>query len=286
MAVRTAASVWWPAVAWLSLALPTLWGLMAGTGMAYSRGHEPLLLGVAIWLLWRQGPALQALPRQLPGLVQMALMAFTLLLYLLGHTQEFIRIEMLALWCISVQLLWWFKGWPAVRQTWFVWLFALFVLPLPFSWVLALTSPLKEGVSALAAMVLQAVGYPVGRAGVVLTVGQYQLLVAEACAGLHSMFVLEAMGLLYSHLAGHSSRVRNVLLASLAVPVAFLANVLRVMVLVLITYHFGDAVGQGFVHRFAGVLLFGLALVLMALVDTVLGRLFPDSAAPAPQEVA
>jgi hypothetical protein len=159
LSVRTPASVWWPAVAWLSLALPTLWGLMAGAGVAYSRGHEPLLLGVAVWLLWRQGPALQALPHSLPGPVQMALMAFTLLLYLLGHTQEFIRIEMLALWCISVQLLWWFKGWPAVRQTWFVWLFALFVLPLPFSWVLALTSPLKEGVSALAAMVLQAVGW-------------------------------------------------------------------------------------------------------------------------------
>jgi exosortase/archaeosortase family protein len=90
--------------------------------------------------------------------------------------------------------------------------------------------------------------------------------------------VLEAMGLLYSHLAGHSSRVRNILLACLAVPVSFVANVLRVMVLVLVTYHLGDAIGQGFVHRFAGVLLFAFALGLMALVDMVLGRLFPDPA--------
>ncbi len=276
MAERSTASVWFLSAAWLALALPTLWGLTAGAGMAYSRGHEPLLLGVAAWLLWRQLPALGTISRHVPGPAEMALMALTLLLYLLGRTQEFIRIEMLALWCISAQLLWWFKGWRGLRQTWFVWLFALFVLPLPFAWVLALTGPLKEGVSALAALLLQGAGYPVGRAGVVLTVGQYQLLVAEACAGLHSMFVLEAMGLLYSHLAGHGSRVRNILLACLAVPVSFVANVLRVMVLVLVTYHLGDAIGQGFVHRFAGVLLFAFALGLMALVDVVLGRLFPD----------
>ena len=70
------------------------------------------------------------------------------------------------------------------------------------------------------------------------------LLVAEACAGLHSMFILEAMGLLYSHLAQHTSWWRNGLLAVLAVPVSFLANVVRVMILVVVTHHFGDAAGQ------------------------------------------
>jgi exosortase B len=261
----------------LSLAVPTLWSLMAGAGAAYSKGHEPLLLGVAVWLLWRQREGLQAVPRHRGGVLEGALIGLTLLAYLFGRTQEFIRIEMLSLWLIGMQLVWWFKGWAGLRQTWFVWLFTLFVLPLPFSWVLVLTEPLKLGVSAVAAFVLQVVGYPVGRQGVVLTVGQYQLLVAEACAGLHSMFVLEAMGLLYSHLAGHGSRLRNGLLAFMAVPVAFAANVLRVMVLVLITYHLGDAVGQGFLHGFAGAVLFAFALVLMALVDLVLGRLLPDA---------
>lgn len=268
---------WVVLLAGLSLALPTLWGLMAGPGAPYSRGHEPLLLGVAAWLFWRQRDALQRLPRHVPGPLEMLLLGTTMFCYFLGRTQEFIRIEMLSLWLIGMQLLWWFKGWPGLRQTWFVWVFTLFVLPLPFALVMVLTEPLKLGVSAAAEVLLQGVGYPVGRQGVVLTVGQYQLLVAEACAGLHSMFVLEAMGLLYSHLAGHASRLRNGLLAFMAVPVAFAANVLRVMVLVLITYHWGDAVGQGFLHSFAGVVLFAFALVLMALVDLVLGRLWPDA---------
>ena len=194
-----------------------------------------------------------------------------------SHVLGFIRIEMLTLWALGWLVLAWFRGWSAVKQTAFVWVFLLFVLPLPFGWVLALTSPLKTGVSALAAWLLQGVGYPVGREGVILTVGQYQLLVAEACAGLHSMFVLEAMGLLYSHLAQHRVAARGITLAVMAVPIAFVANVLRVMALVLITYHFGDAVGQGFLHRFAGVLLFALALAMLAGLDALLGRWWPDA---------
>jgi exosortase B len=266
---------------WLSLAAPTLWVFLFGTWSAYSQGHELLLLAVAAWLLWRSAPDWLVLPAQAPRWPVKLALLLGLLAYAFGRSQEFIRIELLALWWTSLCLLWAARGWAGLKRTWFAWLFALFALPLPFSVVLTLTAPLKEAVSALATLLLGAVGYPVGRTGVVITVGQYQLLVAEACAGLHTMFVLEAMGLLYSHLMQHASTWRNALLALAAVPVAFVANVLRVMVLVVVTWHFGDAAGQGFVHHFAGVLLFGLALVLMAGVDAVLGLIWRDEPAAA-----
>lgn len=261
---------------WAGLAGPTFWDFLIGTWSSYSQGHEPLLLTVSVWLLWRNRAALADLPdhRASWGL-GLALLG-GLLFYAFGRTQEFIRIELVALWWVSMCVVYALKGAPALRRTWFVWLFALFIIPLPFALVLTLTAPLKAAVSALATWVLGAVGYPIGRTGVVITVGQYQLLVAEACAGLHSMFILEAMGLLYSHLANHGVWWRNGLLALSAIPVAFFANVIRVMVLVVVTYHFGDAVGQGFVHHFAGVLLFAAALALMAMVDTALGWMWPD----------
>lgn len=261
---------------WLALFLPSAWDFLFGQWTAYSQGHEPLLFSVVMWLLWRHLGALRALPdRALSAPVALAF-ALGLLAYAFGRTQEFIRIELLSLWWLSLCLTVAFKGVKALRVTWFVWLFALFMIPMPFSVVLALTAPLKTAVSAVATATLAWVGYPIGRTGVVITVGQYQLLVAEACAGLHSMFILEAMGLLYSHLVQHGSWWRNGLLALSAIPVSFLANVIRVMVLVVVTYHWGDDVGQGFVHNFAGVLLFGVALVLMACVDTVLGWMWPD----------
>lgn len=264
---------------WLTLAAPSLWDFVFGQWSAYSQGHELLLLSVVIWLMWRQWPAIRALPDHTPAWWAWCSLALGLLGYAFGRTQEFIRIEMLSLWWISVSILLACKGWAGLRQTWFMWLFALFVIPIPFSVVLMLTAPLKEAVSALATLILGSVGYPVGRSGVVITAGQYQLLVAEACAGLHSMFILEAMGLLYSYLVNHRSWARNALLAAFAVPVSFFANVIRVMILVVVTYHFGDAVGQGFIHNFAGIVLFAVALALIGMVDALLGLFLPDQQA-------
>jgi len=263
-------------LAWLSLAIPSLWDWLFGTWTAYSQGHELLLLGVAAWLVWRQRDATSAGRPVRLGAIFWLGWVLCLLGYVLGRSQEFIRIELLSLWLSALLVMWAMRGWQGLRRTWFAWLFCLFAMPLPFSLVLALTAPLKEAVSMVATFVLSGVGYPVGRSGVVITVGQYQLLVAEACAGLHSMFILEAMGLLYSHLAQHTSWWRNGLLAVLAVPVSFLANVVRVMVLVVVTHHFGDAAGQGFVHNFAGLVLFAVALVLMAGADALLGLIWPD----------
>ena len=59
----------------------------------------------------------------------------------------------------------------------------------------------------------------------------------------------------------------------LIVPISFCANLLRVVVLALITYHLGDAAGQGFLHGFSGMVLFITALLLIMTVDGVLRKL-------------
>jgi exosortase/archaeosortase family protein len=56
-------------------------------------------------------------------------------------------------------------------------------------------------------------------------------------------------------------------LGVLIIPISFIANMLRVMFLALLTYHFGDEVGQGYLHGFAGIVLFIIALVLTISID-------------------
>jgi exosortase B len=163
----------------------------------------------------------------------------------------------------------------AIRVLWFPLFFLLFLIPLPDMLVDVVTGPLKQQVSELSEMALYWAGYPIARSGVTLTIGQYQLLVADACSGLHSMFSLSAMGLLYLYIMQHRSWIRNGVLIASLLPIAFVANTVRVIILVLVTYHFGYEAGQGFVHKFAGILLFIFSLLFLVALDGLLGWVLP-----------
>src|SRR5699024_5357964 len=116
------------------------------------------------------------------------------------------------------------------------------------------------------------VGYPISRNGVVLTIGQYQLLVADACSGLHSMYSLSALGTLFMYIMARPSKLHNAIMLASILPIAFLANIVRVIALVLITYHLGDGAGQGFLHGAAGMVLMLVALVGFFALDALLER--------------
>ena len=108
------------------------------------------------------------------------------------------------------------------------------------------------------------------QSGVVIYLGHYQLLVANACAGMRTLFMLEALGILYLNLVHHHSILRNIALPILIIPISFTANVIRVIVLSLITYYWGNAAGQGFLHGFAGMVLFAAGLLMMLGTDSLL----------------
>ena len=256
---------------WLLMFVPAYSELADTIWAGDEQGHGPIILGVSLWLLWAKRGALAELTPQPQVASAAVLMALAIAAYALGRSQVIWTLEIGAQILVLVALLLAFVGGAALRVAWFPLAFLVFMIPWPGDWVVALTSPLKAAVSSVAASLLHLLAYPVGQSGVTLTVGPYQLLVADACAGLNSMFTLEALGLLYMNLMRHTSVPRNVALAVLIVPIAFIANIVRVMILVLVTFHFGDEAGQGFVHDFAGLVLFVVALLLIFAVDAVLG---------------
>ena len=241
------------------------------------QGHGPIILAVSVWLLFGKRHTLAALPSRPQPAMGTACLVLGILLYSLGRTQGMLVLEVSSQIIVLVGLVLMVMGRAALKHIWFPLFFLLFMVPLPGSVLVTVTGPLKAAVSAVAAELLHALGYPVSRAGVILTVGPYQLLVADACAGLNSMFTLEALGLLYLNLVNSTSTARNVTLAILIIPISFTANIVRVMILVLVTYHFGDEAGQGCVHRFAGMVLFLVGLCLMLSTDKLLRLAFGGS---------
>jgi exosortase B len=266
----------------LLLYAPTLWDLFHGVWQSDQQAHGPMILGITSWLLYRawpqflstghpSGPTATSPPiSPVASSIGWGVLVFGLLCYVVGRSQAVESIELGSLiWVLTGSVLV-LLGPAALRIVWFPLFFMIFMVPLPGVLVAAVTMPMKIAVSTVAESVLYGLGYPIARTGVILQVGQYQLLVADACAGLHTLFTLEALGLLYLNLMRHESLFRNLTLAILIIPISFLANVIRVMVLTLITYHFGDEAGQGFLHGFAGMVLFLSALLLIMGVDSLL----------------
>jgi exosortase B len=276
---RGAISEWWPVMLGLLLLyVPTFVGLATKLWHQDDHAHGPIILAMICWLVWQNRQSLLERPSEPKFAAGVGILVIGIVMYVLGRSQDILLFEVGSLLPVSAGAILATRGASALRGLAVPIIFILFLVPLPGFFVDALTSPLKQHVSALAEWVLYTTGFPIARTGVVLTVGSYQLLVADACSGLNSMFSLSALGLLYVYLMHYPSRLHNVLLLLSIVPIAFFANAVRVLVLVLVTYWYGDAAGQGMAHGFAGMALFVIAIFLLFAFDLILrqaGRLMP-----------
>ncbi|WP_292992843.1 exosortase B [Nitrosomonas sp.] len=263
---------WWPVLlGLLALYVPTFYSLANGIWAKEEQAHGPIILFLSLWLVYRKWPEMiKRSEGQSTSFLGWVIFLMTLLLYIIGRSQQILIFEIGSFVTALVAIFLIKRGSSALKAMWFPIFFLLFMIPLPGTFVSLLTMPMKMAVSYVAENILFWANYPIARNGVILQIGQYQLLVADACAGLQTLLTLEALGLFYLNLVHHTSVFRNVALAILIIPISFAANVIRVIVLTLITFHYGDAAGQGFLHGFAGMVLFISALILILGVDTLL----------------
>lgn len=256
------------------LYVPTFYGLSRTIWRSDEQAHGPIVLAVAIWVFWTKRHewlrVSEAVSHQWFAWISLV---FSLLIYVVGRSQDILLFELGSALPLVASAIYLVGGRTALWASWFGVLFLVFMVPLPSVIVDSLTAPLKNYVSVIAEHILYWVGYPIARDGVMLTIGQYQLLVADACSGLHSMFSLSALGVLYLYISAHQQLWRVLTVIAAILPIAFVANIIRVIILVLVTYHFGDEAGQGFVHGFAGMILFVTALCFLFALDGLLGLL-------------
>ena len=246
------------------LLAPTQGGLWRNEDYSYG----PMVLAIALWLLAvrckdavhndkvKSDPLLASIAFLIGGF-----------LFVSGRALGIIYFEVVSFVPMVSGMVLLVGGWGLLNQVKFPIFFLIFMVPQPGFIVDPISSFLKQKISIAVTNVLWQLGYPISHRGVIIEIAQYQLLVANACAGMRTLFTLESMGLLYLNLVRHTSIFRNTVIALLIVPISFAANMIRVTVLVLVTYYFGDAAGQGFIHGFAGMVLFLSALFLIMLID-------------------
>lgn len=286
---RSDAAAWLPWVAVLAglgaLYVPTYADLARGLWREDAYAHGPIVLAVFAWLAWRGRAALLDEGSRPAPWSGAALLAAGLALYLLGRTQSLAVFEVASHLPVIAGAILLVRGWKALRRLAFPVAFLAFAVPLPGFVLDFATVPLKGLVSASVETLLGALAYPVAREGVVLWVGDHAMLVADACSGLNSLYSLFALGLLYSQVVGRRAIARTLLLVAAMVPIAVAANIVRVVILVLVTYHWGEEAATGWVHDATGMLVFVVAFALLLGFDRIVRAALDRQEARRPSEV-
>lgn len=254
----------------VAVVVPTML-FVAQTGWTGEEGaHGPIILATGLWLLWREWQPVAHLARPAPARWVFALLAVLVPLFIFARVTQIVEIEGYLMYAVVLTVMYSIVGGRVMKLLWFPLIYLAFALPPPETVVAAVTVPLKIALSQWSIVLLRFFDYPIGGEGVRIFIGQYELLVAAACSGLNSLISLTAITLFYVYLRHQAEWRYALLLVLLVIPIALLANFARVIILILLTYHAGEATAQGFLHNFAGLFMFAVALGTMFALDELI----------------
>lgn len=254
----------------VALATPTMLVVARESWATEQGAHGPIVLLTGVWLLfhaWKNVGPITPPPWWRPVLLMVPLLA----IYVLARISQIVEIEGYVMYSVLLTAFYAIVGGAVMWRLVFPLFYMSFVFPPPDTVVYALTLPMKIAITESAVKLLTLFGYPIGYTGVWIQIGQYQLLVAAACAGLNSIISLSVLSTFYIYVRHAGNGLRALVLALFIVPVAMAANFVRVLILILLTYHAGEAAAQGFLHNFAGLTMFAAALVILFAIDSAVG---------------
>ena len=264
---------------WIVLAIAGcvafFWDGIASLLDAWSRpeySHGPLIPLIAGFLLLRElknRPPLADPGSRVPGLAVTALGIFVGLLGNLTQIPYFITYGLII---VIAGLTLVVAGAKQGIRFWTVWVYLLFMLPLPTAMYWQLSGQLQFISSRLGVEFIQTMGIPVYLDGNVIDLGVYKLQVAEACSGLRYLFPLMSFGFLFAALYRGPFWHKVILFLS-SMPITILMNSLRIGVIGVLVNSYGIEQAEGFLHWFEGWIIFVACIALLYLEAILLQRL-------------
>jgi exosortase len=179
------------------------------------------------------------------------------LYYMYGSLERYSIIFAVA----GVVLLVW--GYQIARRLVWVFIFLLLMIPLPGKVHDQVAIPLQSFASASAVFCLETAGYLVALQGNVLELSdRTSVAVAEACSGLRMLTAFTMVGAVLAFMVRRPAWQKTVIVLS-SIPVAIVANTLRLVATVLLHEWVGGEVANRFFHDFAGLSMMPLAVIIL-----------------------
>jgi exosortase len=238
----------------------------------YSHGF--LVVPVAAFLAWeRRGELLSA--KRDPSAVGLIVVLFGLAALIGGILGAEFFVTRLSLLVVLAGSVLYLLGRQHLKILAFPIAFLLLMIPIPAILFNQIAFPLQLFASNFGTAALRAFAVPVLREGNVIILANTTLEVAEACSGIRSLVSLLTLGIVYGYFADRRFSAR-VAIALATVPIAVVANGLRVAGTGILAHAYGPEAAEGFFHTFSGWLVFIAAFVLLFGVVSLIRWAFPD----------
>jgi exosortase len=254
---------WIPFGLWVAAFFPVYPNLFDAWMNDSNNSHGLLVPIISAFFIWRLIPLLQELPKK-PDVRGLLILVAALTLYLLSYAGGIAVVSRAMIVFSLVGLVLYNYGPAVLKLLYFPLLFMLFMVPVPISIMGLVSLPLQRLATDIAAVVITFFSIPVYQEGNMLYFVQTQLEVAEACSGIHSIMALVMLGTVFVYMNPMTHKGKIVLMAS-TIPIAMIANIVRVTGTGIMAHFYGAKVARGFLHDFSGmvVFIFGLALLMV-----------------------
>jgi exosortase len=243
----------------------------------YSHGF--FVLPLALYFAWerREGLARAAVRPSVAGVILVALSLGVLLAGRLGAELFLTRVSLVGVLVGAVLFVW---GREHLKLLLFPLSFLLLMIPLPAIIFNQIAFPLQLVASQAGEAAIAFAGIPVLREGNVLRLPAQTLEVVEACSGLRSLISLIMLGVVLGYFTDRRTWAR-VAITIAAVPIAIIANAIRVAGTGIASEWVSPAAAEGFFHTFSGWLVFVVAFSGLLLVQQVISRIGHRGVRPA-----
>lgn len=156
-------------------------------------------------------------------------------------------------------------GYPLWRSTWGIWMLTAFMLPLPLRMDERLIVALRDLATQVTSRILDYFGILHMISGNVIELPEKKLFVADACSGIHSLFVLLAAAATIS-VWNYRGPIASTLLLIVTFGLVMVENVLRLCI-VSMSIRFGYDLSEGVGHQILGFVLFAFSLAMILSFD-------------------
>ncbi len=234
----------------------------------YSHGFIVPL--ISLYFVWKKRTSLDYAEHE-TGKIGGALVITALLVHLLGTVLYIFSLSGLSLFIVIVGSVWFFFGKEGFKQILFPIGFLLFMFPVPEAVLTGISFPLKMVVANISVFAVRLMGIPVLQEGFQITIPAGKLLVGNPCSGLRSIIAFLAIASIFAYLRP-LTLTNKVLFFFSAIPIAMIANVLRVLFLILVSHFWGLEVArpESFWHTASGIGLFVIGLLLLFITGNIL----------------